>query len=155
MTFLIDSGAGECFLITTFVEQNKLKTEKAKEKLRIQLADGTMRVSNFMVDQACVEFENHIEFLNLSVVPLPKYEAIPSKPWLYRWNPVINWKRNSLVWKMGKRDIIVQGVQDPQGPDMISSLFQKQFCSGNDISSTYEKTIKKRANLPHIDQDNE
>ena len=26
---------------------------------------------------------------------------------------------------MGKRDIIAQGVQDPQGPEMISSLFQK------------------------------
>ena len=25
------------------------------------------------------------------------------------------------------REIIVQGVQDPQGPDMISSLFQKNF----------------------------
>ena len=52
VTFLIDSGASECFLSTTFVEQNKLKTAKAKEKLRIQLADGTMRVSNFMVEQA-------------------------------------------------------------------------------------------------------
>ena len=48
--FLIDSGASECFRSTTFVEQNKLKTAKAKEKLRIQLADGTMRVSNFMVE---------------------------------------------------------------------------------------------------------
>ena len=50
VTCLIDSGASECFLRTTFVEQNKLKTAKAKEKLRIQLADGTMRVSNFMVE---------------------------------------------------------------------------------------------------------
>ena len=50
MNFLIDSGASECFLSTTFVEKNKLKTAKAKEKLRIQLADGTMRVSNFMVE---------------------------------------------------------------------------------------------------------
>ena len=28
---------------------------------------------------------------------------------------------------MGKRDIIVQGVQDPQGPEMTFSLFQKKF----------------------------
>ena len=28
---------------------------------------------------------------------------------------------------MGKIDIVVQGVQDPQGPEMISSLFQKNF----------------------------
>ena len=49
-TFLIDSGASECFLSTTFVETNQLKTVKAKEKLRIQLADRTMRVSNFIVE---------------------------------------------------------------------------------------------------------
>ena len=30
VTFLIDSGANECFLSTTFVQQNKLKTAKAK-----------------------------------------------------------------------------------------------------------------------------
>ena len=52
---------------------------------------------------------------------MPKYEAILGKPWLDRWNPIINWKRNNLVWKMGKRDIVVQGVQVPQGPEMISS----------------------------------
>ena len=30
---------------------------------------------------------------------------------------------------MGKRDIVVYGVQDPQGPEMISSLFQKNFAA--------------------------
>ena len=82
-------------------------------------------MSNFSVEQACVEFEDHTGFLNFSVIPLPKYEAILGKPWLDKWNPVINWKRNSLVRKMGKRYIIVQGVQDPQGPKMISSFYQK------------------------------
>ena len=62
VTFLIESGASECFLSTTFVKKNKMKTVKAKEKLRIQLADGTMRVRNFIVEQACVEFEDHMEF---------------------------------------------------------------------------------------------
>ena len=80
MTFLIDSGASECFLSTTFVKKHELKTTQAKEKLRIQLADGTMRVSNFSVEQACAEFEDHTEFWNFSVIPLPKYEATLGKP---------------------------------------------------------------------------
>ena len=50
VTFLIDSGASECFLSTTFAKKNKLKIVQTKEKLRIQLADGTMRVSNFIVE---------------------------------------------------------------------------------------------------------
>ena len=50
VTFLIDSGASECFLSTVFVEKNKIKTRKTKEKLNIQLADGTVHVSNLIVE---------------------------------------------------------------------------------------------------------
>ena len=50
VTFVIDSGASECFLSTAFVEKNKIKMRKTKEKLHIQLADGTVRVSNLIVD---------------------------------------------------------------------------------------------------------
>ena len=50
VTFLIDSCASEFFLSTTFAEKNKLKMTKTKEKLRIHLADGTVRVSNLIVE---------------------------------------------------------------------------------------------------------
>ena len=52
VTFLIDSGASECFLSTAFVEKNKIKTRKTKEKWNIQLANGTVHVSNVIVGQA-------------------------------------------------------------------------------------------------------
>ena len=93
MTFLIDSGASECSLSTAFVEKNKIKARKTKENLNIQLADGTVRVSNLIVDQACVTFDEHAEFIDFSTIGLPKYEAILGKPWLNRWNPVIDWKK--------------------------------------------------------------
>ena len=32
-----------------------------------------------------------------------------------------------MVWKMGKRTIAVSGVQDPQNPELISSLFQRSY----------------------------
>ena len=87
--------------------KNKIKTRKTKEKLSIQLADGTVRISNLIVEQACVAFNEHAEFIDFSVIGLPKYEAILGKPWLDRWNPVIDWKKNSLAWKMGSRMIRV------------------------------------------------
>ena len=49
MKFLIDSGASECFVDTAFVERNGLKLTKTKEKLKIHLADGTVRVSSWIV----------------------------------------------------------------------------------------------------------
>ena len=76
VTFLIDSGASECFLSTEFVEKNKIKTRKTKETLNIQLADGTVRVSNLIVEQACVAYNEHAEFIDFSVIRLPKYKAI-------------------------------------------------------------------------------
>ena len=126
VTFLIDSGASECFLSTAFVEKNRIKVRKTKEKLNIQLADGTVRVSNLIVEEACVTIEEHAEFIDFSVIGLPKYEAILGKPWLNRWNPVIDWKKNSLAWKMGSRVIRVQGLQEPHSSGIVSSLFQRR-----------------------------
>ena len=126
VTFLIDSGASECFLSTAFVEKNKIKARKTKEKLNIQLADGTVCVSNLIVEQACVTIEEHAEFIDFSVIRLPKYEAILRKPWLNRWNPVIDWKKNSLAWKMGSRVIRVQGLQEPHSSGIVSSPFQRR-----------------------------
>ena len=44
--YLIDSGASDCFVSTEFVEEHGLKTTKTKEKLKIHLADGSVRVTN-------------------------------------------------------------------------------------------------------------
>ena len=126
VTFLIDSGASERFLSTAFVEKNKIKTRKTKEKLNIQLTDGTMRVSNLIVEQACVTVKDHAEFIDFCIIGFPKDEAILGKPWLNRWNPVIDWKKNSLAWKMGSRVIIVQGLQEPHSQGIVSSLFQRR-----------------------------
>ncbi|MCV6610540.1 MAG: retroviral-like aspartic protease family protein, partial [Amphritea sp.] len=43
--FLIDSGATDCFVSTAFVEEKKLEVNKRNEKVKINLADGTTRVS--------------------------------------------------------------------------------------------------------------
>ena len=94
--FLIDSGATDCFVSTAFVEAKELLLNKRKEKVKINLADGTTRVSKLYIKQACVSFEEHMEFLDFTVINIPQYEAILGKIWLDRWNPVINWKGNSM-----------------------------------------------------------
>ena len=71
-------------------------------------------------------FNDHAEFIAFSVIGLPKYEAILGKPWLNWWNLVIDWKRNSMAWKMGSRVITVQRLQEPHSPGIVSSLFQRR-----------------------------
>ena len=98
--FLIDNGASECFVGAAFVEKNELKKTKTKEKLKIHLTDGTLRV--------------------------PTYDAILGKPWLDRWNYVIDWKKNTLQWRVGPRLISVTRVPDPQEPTIASSIFEQR-----------------------------
>ena len=71
-------------------------------------------------------FNEHAELIDFSIIGLPKYEAILRKPWLNHWNPVIDWKKNSLAWKMGSKVITVQGLQETQSPRIVSSLFQRK-----------------------------
>ena len=121
--YLIDSGASDCFVSTEFVTEHGLKTTKTKEKLKIHLADGSVRVTNDCVKQVCVSFGEHAEFLDLQVMKLPKYEVILGKFWLDRWNPQINWKENKMQWKLGSRVVEITGIQTTQENDQISSLF--------------------------------
>ena len=121
--FLIDSGATDCFVSIAFVKERELDLNKRKEKVQINLADGTTRVSKLYVKQACVNFEEHMEFLDFTVINIPNYEAILGKSWLDRWNLAINWKENSMQWKMGKRVIKVTRLSKAHTAMNASSLF--------------------------------
>ena len=135
--FLVDSGATDCFVSTAFVEEKELDQNKRKEKIKINLADGSTRVSQLYVKQACVNFgDEHTEFLDFTVIKIPYYEAILGKSWLDRWNPAINWKENSMQWRMGKRLIKVTGVSKAHTAMNASSLF--------DLSSTVESISAQR-----------
>ena len=114
VTFLIDNGANECFVGTTFAEKNGLEMTKTKEKFKIHLGDGIVRVSNRIVKQGCVMMGEHAEYLEFAVINLPTYDAILGKPWLDRWNPAINWKTNTMQWKVGTILITMTRVQDPK-----------------------------------------
>ena len=141
--FLIDSGATDCFVSTAFVEAKELLLNKRKEKVKINLADGTTRVSKLYIKQACVSFEEHMEFLDFTVINIPQYEAILGKIWLDRWNPVINWKGNSMQWKMGKRMITVTGLSEAHAAMNASSIFESTMIV-EEISAQRMRKIAKR-----------
>ena len=141
--FLIDSGATDCFVSTTFVEERKLDLNKRQEKVKINLADGTTRVSKMYIKQACVSLEEHMEFLDFTVINIPNYEAILGKSWLDRWNPAINWTENSMQWKMGKRVIKVTGLSETHTAMNASSLFNSKM-TVETISAQRMRRIAKR-----------
>ena len=152
--FLIDSGATDCFVSTAFVEEKGLDLNKRKEKIKINLADGTTRVSKMYVKQACISFGEHMEFLDFTVINLPQYEAILGKSWLDRWNPAINWKENSIQWNMGKRRITVTGVSEAHTEKKASSLFQSTVMVTEISVQRMRKIAKKRTSISSSDQNN-
>ena len=116
---------------------------KRKEKVKINLANGTTRISKLYIKQACVEFEEHREFLDFTVINIPNYEAILGKSWLDRWNPAINWVENSMQWKVGKKMVKVTGLSKAQTAENASSLFDLQV-TVESISAQRMRKIAKR-----------
>ena len=84
----------------------------------------------------------HAEFLDFSVLKLPEYDAILGKAWLDRWNPVIDWKRHTMQWKVGSRLILVTEEQNPKGSEIVSSIFQTQ-CTVTQISAQRMRKLAK------------
>ena len=112
---------------------------KDREQLRIQLADGSARSSNQCVKQVCVNFGEHAEFLDFHVMRLPKYDAILGKSWLDKWNPEIDWRANIVKIKIGRRIVILNGVQEN------SSLLSSVFKSGIEIQEISAQCMRRLA----------
>ena len=129
---------GTCAQINNHDDKG-LVLNKRKDKVKINLADGTTRESKTYVKQACISFEEHMEFIDFTVINIPQYEAILGKRWLDRWNPAINWKENSLQWKMGKRTIKVAGVSDAHCKKESFKFVSKYSENRRNISSKNEE----------------
>ena len=84
-----------------------------------------------------------MEFLDFTVINIPQYEAILGKIWLDRWNPVINWKENSMQWNMGKRRITVTRLSEAHAAMNASSIFESTV-TVEEISSQRMRKIAKR-----------
>ena len=70
---------------------------------------------------------DHAEFLDFSVLKLPTYDAILGKAWLDRLNPVIDWRKRAMQWKVASRLISWIGEQKPQGSEIVSFEISVQY----------------------------
>src|SRR4051812_44417594 len=57
----------------------------------ICFTNGTINECNKTMVAMCLKFPHHEENLNLQVISFPHQDVILGKPWLERWNPLINW----------------------------------------------------------------
>ena len=86
-----------------------------------------------------MNFGEHAEFLDFHVMKLPKYDAILGKSWLDRWNPEIDWRANTVKIKIGRRIVLLNGVQEN------SSLLSSVFKSGIEIQEISAQCMRRLA----------
>ena len=143
VTFLIDSGATECFVSTRVVRDHNMKICKKKEKLKIFLADSSVKNTSQCLHNIYVDLGDHVEFLNFFILELPKYDVILGKSWLDRWNPVVDWKKNRVTLHVGKRIVVLNGVREQIPSAELSSLFASDFIV-EQISAQRIRRMSKR-----------
>ena len=143
VTFLVDSGATECFLSTRVVRDHNMKICKKKEKLKIFLADGSVKNTSQCLRNICVDLGDHVEFLDFFILDLPKYDVILGKSWLDRWNPVVDWKKNRVTLHVGRRTVVLNGVRENIPSAELSSLFARDFIV-EQISAQRMRRVSKK-----------
>ena len=96
--------------------------------------------------------DDHAEFLDFSVLKLPTYDAILGKAWLDRWNPVIDWKKYTMQWKVGSTLISVTGEQNPYWNGDCIKYFSESVYSSSHFSTKNEEIVQDRISIHSSNQ---
>ena len=129
---LIDSGATLDFISESYVRENKLKTHKLENPLRVRLADGSMSISKLGVS---LSFQMGDATLQRSFVITRlsgRNQLILGYKFLKEVNPIINWEKGTLQLR--------------DTAEKISAVVQKRTVSSEYISAkSLARILQKEA----------
>src|SRR3954462_2691510 len=92
---LVDGGSMGDFISSRLVEQLALATQTVAA-FSILFPNGETSPCNKEIINACLRIQEHQEKIHPKVVPLPHHDLILGKPWLEKWNPLIDWRTNQI-----------------------------------------------------------
>src|SRR6184192_255259 len=97
---LVDRGSMGDFISSRLVEQLALETQTVAA-FSILFPNGETSPCNKEIINACLCIQEHQEEIHPKVVPLPHHDLILGKPWLEKWNPLIDWHTNQIRINQG------------------------------------------------------
>ena len=99
ITALVDCGATGNFIDVGLLCLLKLPLEKLPKPINANNVDGTANAKGTIRWKAHtnVLFKERMEKLKLMVLSLGRRQIILEMPWLKKWNPAIDWKRNMIT----------------------------------------------------------
>ena len=108
---LIDSGCeAEMLLSRKFADKIGVLYEAGT--VRTRLPDGTVlatfRTKNLSCEIGGIQYET-----KAYVVDIDAYTCILGRPWLSRFNPIVNWKKNKMLIAEGKHKHEVDASREP------------------------------------------
>jgi len=114
---LVDGGANENFISSRLIRTERLKAKKKPEDDPVQLADGSSVPSSHVsrLKYQLGPFEDTETFHSLE---LGEYDMILGTPWLYRLNPIVNWRKGNITMRKnkGRRAETIAPLPEPLPP---------------------------------------
>ena len=99
LDLLVDSGADQNFLSTTFVLKHNIPVTPLTSAVSLQLADGSISTLTTRTLPLTLRIGSHEELITFLVTPLTR-PAILGYPWLSQHNPSIHWPSKSLIFNL-------------------------------------------------------
>jgi len=136
---LLDSGATELFMDTTFAKEKGFKMEKLKKPLLVRNMNGTVNAGGAIIHQVeCnMFFKEHVERARMNICNLEKMEVILGMPWLAAHNLEIDWEKGEVKMthcppicgkrKQEEEKKKVKKVEKDEDKETLKRLVPKRF----------------------------
>ena len=113
-TTLVDCGATGNFIGIGLLCLLELPLEKLPKPIIANNVDGTANAKGTIQWKAHTDilFKERTEKLKLMVLSLECRQIILGMPWLKKWNPTIDWKRNTMM--LPKNPLATETASVPQ-----------------------------------------
>jgi transposase InsO family protein len=110
---LIDSGATHNFVSSDLVSRDR---EVFKKLIRpnavpsASMVDGSSTQSEGYLEKAQLKIDQLQCKLTAQIISIARYDLILGKPWLFQFNPFIDWRENRLEITLPKDTIVLRGI---------------------------------------------
>lgn len=148
---LLDSGADLCLVSPEYVKKRRFKTTPLEKQLRLRYMDGT--ISNPITRKTTQTFwiEGRLTTPEYLVADIDE-EIVLGLDWLRKYNPIIDWKRETLEWRDNeKQEILARQaarslrlITERAGAQDTGSVLASYPVTGTQLSTLRARKARKR-----------
>ena len=100
MNALVDSGASRNYVLTQFHATLNCHTKRIKKghPYKLTMVNGQMAIVQYETDWLEMFTGHHYEKISFDIIELATQDIYLRMPWLWKHNPVVNWKTGVLSY---------------------------------------------------------